>query len=176
VADTRKPPPPWLINGIGHVRAGLHRLHRSTVPADLALFEIAQGAWLTQALYVATKLGIPEALADGPLRADDVARRVGSDPGATFRLMRALASSSMLKQRRDGRFALTRVGQKLRSDVPGTMAPMINSSATRTTGRIGARCCTRCVRVSRRPTSCEECRSSTIWRRIPNSRPCSTTP
>ena len=125
MADTRKPPPPWLINGIGHVRVGLHRLHRSTVPADLALFEIAQGAWLTQALYVTTKLGIADALADGPLRADDVARRVGSDPDATFRLMRALASASMLKQRRDGRFALTRVGQKLRSDVPGTMAPMI---------------------------------------------------
>jgi hypothetical protein len=125
VPDTRRPPPPWLINGIGHVRAGLHRLHRSTVPSELALFEIAQGAWLTQALYVATKLGIPDALADGPLRADDVARRVGSDPGATARLMRALASSSMLKQRRDGRFALTRVGQKLRTDVPGTMAPMI---------------------------------------------------
>jgi hypothetical protein len=78
--------------------------------------------WLTRASYVATKLPIPVVLADGPLSADDVARRVGSDPGATYRLMRALASSSMLKQRHDGGFALTRVGQKLRSDVAGTMA------------------------------------------------------
>ena len=84
-----------------------------------------QGAWVTQALHVAAKLGIADALANGPLSADDVARRVNSDPGATYRLMRALASASLLKQRRDGRFALTRVGHKLRSDAPGTMAPML---------------------------------------------------
>lgn len=123
--DSRKPPPPWLINGIGRVRSGLQWLDRAGVPADLVLFEVAQGAWLTQALSVVAKLGIADALADGPLSADDVARRVGTDPGATFRLMRAVASSSMLKQRRDGRFALTRVGQKLRSDVPGSMAQML---------------------------------------------------
>ena len=123
--NTPKAPPPWLISGIGRARTALNFVSRSAVPPDLAPFEIAQGAWLTQALYVAAKLGIADALAKGPLSADDVARRVGSDPGATYRLMRALASSSVLKQRRDGRFALTRVGQKLRSDVPGSMAAMI---------------------------------------------------
>ncbi len=125
MSDSRKPPPPWLINGIGRIRAGLQWLNRSAVPADLALFEVAQGAWLTQALCVVAKLGIADALADGPRSADDVARRVGADPGATYRLMRAVASASMFKQRRDGRFELTRLGQKLRTDVPGSMAPML---------------------------------------------------
>jgi hypothetical protein len=125
VPDTRKAPPPWLLNGIGRVRAGLNLASRSAVPANLALLEMAQGAWLFQSLYVAAKLGIADALRDGPLTADEVARRVDTDPDATHRLMRALASNAVLKLRRDGRFALTRTGQALRSDAEGSMAPMI---------------------------------------------------
>jgi hypothetical protein len=120
VPDTRKAPPSWLLNGIGRVRAG-----RSAVPANLALLEMAQGAWLFQSLYVAAKLGIADALRDGPLTADEVARRVNADPDATHRLMRALASNAVLKLRGDGRFALPRTGQALRSDAEGSMAPMI---------------------------------------------------
>jgi hypothetical protein len=125
VPDTRKAPPSWLLNGIGRVRAGLNLVSRSAVPANLELLEMAQGGWLFQSLYVAAKLGIADALRDGPLTADEVARRVNADPDATHRLMRALASNAVLKLRRDGRFALTRTGQALRSDAEGSMAPMI---------------------------------------------------
>lgn len=118
-------PPPWLIDGIGRVRAMLGLVHRSTVPANVALFEVTQGAWLTQALYVATKLRIADELASGPQHAEEVARRVGSDPGATYRLMRALAGHGVLKLRRDGRFALAPIGKALRWDAEGSMAPMI---------------------------------------------------
>lgn len=125
MSGSPKPPPPWLIDGIGRVRAGLGLVRRSVLPANVAVFELAQGAWLTQALSTASRLGIFDALADGPSTADDVARRVGTDPQATFRLLRALASNSILKYRKDGRFALARLGQALRSDAPGTFAPMI---------------------------------------------------
>lgn len=120
-----KTPPTWLINTIGRIRNVLGTAHRSAVPANIALLEIAQGAWLTQALYVAVKLGIADALRDGPRSAEDVASRVGADPGATYRVMRALAANGLLKLRRDGRFSLTRVGHALRSDYDGSMAPMI---------------------------------------------------
>jgi len=125
VANAQKPPPGWLIDGIGRVRDGLGQLRRSVVPANVALFELGQGAWLTQAMYVGAKLGIFDALGDGPASADDIARRVGSHPEATARLMRALASNSLLKQERDGRFALSRLGQALRTDAPGSLAPML---------------------------------------------------
>jgi len=130
VPKTPKPPPPWLIDGVSRVREGLGLLHRSTVPPKVALLEIAQGAWLSQALYVAIKLGIPNALASAPMSANDVARKVDSDEGATFRLMRALASNGILKQRGDGRFALTRIGKELRTDAPDTMAPMVELIGT----------------------------------------------
>jgi SAM-dependent methyltransferase len=119
-----KAPPGWLIDGIGRVRHVLDVTSRSAVPPNIALLELIQGAWLTQSIYVAARLGIADALSAGPLTADEVARRVGADPGATYRLMRALASHGVLKLRR-GHFRLTRVGHALRSDHPGSMAPMI---------------------------------------------------
>ena len=121
----QKPPPGWLMDGIGRVRDGLSQLRQVVVPANLTVFEMVQGGWLTQAMYAASKLGIFDALATAPATAEDIAARVGSHPGATFRLMRALASNSLLKQERDGRFALTRLGEALRSDAPGSMAPML---------------------------------------------------
>jgi SAM-dependent methyltransferase len=125
VSATPRTPPAWLINGLGRVRAGLGFLHRATATANIALFELAQGAWVTQALYVAVKLNIADTLAGGALTADDVARRVGANPDATHRLMRALAGKGVFKLRRDGRFALTATGNALRSDADGSMAPMI---------------------------------------------------
>jgi hypothetical protein len=125
VPDTRKAPPAWLIDGIGRVRKALTVASRSAVPPNVALLEMAMGAWLTQALFVTTQLGIADALRDGPRSADDVARQAAADPGAMYRVMRALASNGVLKLRRDGRFALTRIGQALRSDYDGSMAPMI---------------------------------------------------
>jgi hypothetical protein len=123
MSSTPKVPPAWLLTGLGRVRSALALAARSTVPPNVALFEMIQGAWLSQAIYVAARLGINDALADGPLSADDVARRVGADPGATYRLMRALASNGVLTLRR-GRFRLTRVGHALRSHHHGSMAPM----------------------------------------------------
>jgi hypothetical protein len=121
--DTPKAPPAWLLTGIGRVRSALDLASRSAVPPNVALFEMIQGAWLTQAIYVATRLGIADTLGDGALTADEVAHRVGADPGATYRVMRALASNGVLKLRR-GRFRLTRVGRALRTDHQGSMAPM----------------------------------------------------
>lgn len=61
VANAQKPPPGWLLDGIGRVREGLSQLRRAVVPANLTLFELSQGAWLTQAMYAAAKLGIFDA-------------------------------------------------------------------------------------------------------------------
>jgi hypothetical protein len=119
MTGTAKAPPSWLIDGFGRVRKALDFASRSAVPPNVALFEMAQGAWLTQALYVAVKLGVPDALRDGPLTADEVAQRVGADPGATYRLMRALASIGVFTLRN----LLSRAGFRLIRVIP-TAGPM----------------------------------------------------
>lgn len=120
-----KVPPARLVRLVDGARTTLQKLNRRLVPGNIALLELAQGGWVTQALYAAAKLGIADQLSGGPLGADEVARRVGSDPDATFRLMRALASRSVLTQGNDGRFALTALGQALRSDHQNSIRPMI---------------------------------------------------
>ncbi|MEW5810955.1 MAG: methyltransferase [Actinomycetota bacterium] len=118
-------PPVLVIRAIDRIRAGLAALHRASAPGNVALLEIATGAWTTQVLYVAARLGIADQLAQGPRRSAEVANAVGAHPDAVHRLMRALTSRGALKERRDGRFALTPVGQALRAEVPGSMRDMV---------------------------------------------------
>jgi SAM-dependent methyltransferase len=127
LAVPEKPPriPPLpLVRAINTVRAGLQRVHRALAPGGLNVMELLTGAWTAQCIYVAAKLGIPDQLSSGPLSAAEVARRVGSDPDATYRLMRALASRGVLRQGRDDRFSLTSIGKALRPGTPGGIADM----------------------------------------------------
>ncbi|BBY16474.1 methyltransferase [Mycolicibacterium litorale] len=120
-----KVPPQRLVRAVDRIRAGLQRAHRSTAPGNIALLELATGAWTTAALYTAARLGVPDQLAAGPRHAKDVAARIGVDADGVYRLMRALASRGVLTQRADGSFALTRVGDALRSDAEGSLRDMV---------------------------------------------------
>lgn len=120
-----KTPPVPVVRAVERVRAGLEKLHRSLVPGNIALLETVTGAWTTQMLYVAAKLGIPDQLSEGPLHAAEVAERIQADPDAVYRLMRGLASKGVLKHRRDDRFALAPVGDALRADSPASMRALV---------------------------------------------------
>ena len=117
-------PPLALVRAINTVRAGVQRASRALAPGAINLLDLLIGAWVTQTLYVAVKLGIPDELANGPLAAPEVARRVDANPDAVHRLMRALASKGVLRHRRDGRFSLTSIGKALRTGTPGSQRDM----------------------------------------------------
>ena len=59
------------------------------------MMEMILGAWRAQGIAVAAELKVADALADGPLTADELARRVGADPDALARLMRALVGEGI---------------------------------------------------------------------------------
>ncbi|MFD0683215.1 methyltransferase [Actinomadura fibrosa] len=92
--------------------------------AAYSLLDLIQGSVITQAISVAARLGIADVLADGPLPADEVAKRVGADPDATYRLLRTLSGFSVFEAGPDGRFALTPTGDALREDAPDSMRGM----------------------------------------------------
>lgn len=92
-----------------------------SVPAPLALLEQIQGSIVTQAIYVAAKLGIADRLGGGPLTAEEIAEQVDANPEATYRLLRLLAGHSVFAERDDGRFELTPMADALRSDAPTSM-------------------------------------------------------
>jgi hypothetical protein len=78
---------------------------------------------LSQAVYVVTRLGIPDLLADGPRETDELAHATGSHAPSLHRVLLALAGAGVLEKVGPRRFALTSVGAGLRTGVPGSLRP-----------------------------------------------------
>jgi hypothetical protein len=86
------------------------------------LMQMPLGMWAAQAVATAARLGIADALAQSqPQASTTLARAVGADAAALARLLRALASLGVLAEPRPHQYALTPVGELLRSDLPGSM-------------------------------------------------------
>ena len=113
-------PPAKVARVVERFRHYVYRFHQRSAPAPVAMLEMIMGAWVSQAIDVAAELGIADALADHPLPIDDLASRVGADPDALKRLMRALISRGVFRQRR-GLYELTALAEPLRSDTPNSL-------------------------------------------------------
>ncbi|HXB21672.1 MAG TPA: methyltransferase [Candidatus Solibacter sp.] len=86
-----------------------------------ALFQIAAGYWLSQAVYVAAKLGVADRLKDGPKSCSSLAATMGVDQQALFRLLRALSGAGVFAHMEDDRFALAPLSENLQSNFPGSL-------------------------------------------------------
>lgn len=86
-----------------------------------ALLRIVRGFVPAQVLYVAAELGIADHLAHGPLTAHDLALKTATHVDALARLLRALIALGGLRGDGEDRFALTPMGDLLRSEVPGSL-------------------------------------------------------
>jgi SAM-dependent methyltransferase len=94
-------------------------------PSPPVLFQMATGYWISQAIYVAAKLGIADLLKDGPQSCVALATAIGADTASLFRLMRALASVGIFSHVRGDCFALSRLAESLQTDTPGSLKTMV---------------------------------------------------
>lgn len=85
-----------------------------------ALISMTSSHWITQAVYVAAKLGLADLLADGSRSSTQLAEATNTHTGSLHRLLRFLAILGVFEQVESDRFALTPVGELLRADVPGS--------------------------------------------------------
>ncbi|GAA0413258.1 methyltransferase [Streptomyces luteireticuli] len=85
-----------------------------------ALYDLIFGHVYASATGAVVDHGIPDLLADGPLTADELAARSGTQAGPLRRVMRLLAERGLFREGEGGAFALTGQGELLRSDVPGS--------------------------------------------------------
>ena len=92
-------------------------------PPPERMFHMITSYWVSQAVGTFAELGFADQLAAGGKSARDGAAAVGTDPDATSRLLRMLASVGVVAQD-DTRFTLTPLGATLRADVPGSMRDM----------------------------------------------------
>jgi SAM-dependent methyltransferase len=94
-------------------------------PPLLTLYQLGTGHYFSRALYVATKLGIAELLAEGPRDSQELAEATATHAQSLQRVMRLLASVGVFEEREDGSFVLTPVGEALRAGVPGSARAMV---------------------------------------------------
>jgi hypothetical protein len=90
-------------------------MHDAETPT-VALRRLVNGYQVTQAIHVAAALGIADLLREGPRDSDALARDTDSHAPSLHRVLRALAAVGVLHEGDDGRFALTAIGECLRSD------------------------------------------------------------
>src|SRR5437870_103416 len=91
------------------------------VPPPTALLNMVTGYWVSQALYVAAKLGVADLVANGPRPVEDLAAVTKTDAPSLRRVLRALASVGVFSETSPGAFGLTPLAALLRSGTPDSM-------------------------------------------------------
>lgn len=91
------------------------------VPPEAFLTQLAFGAMMTQALYVAAKLGVADLLAAGPRNVSELAAETSTHERSLYRVMRSLASVGVFAETGPKLFSNTPYSEPLRSDVHGSM-------------------------------------------------------
>jgi hypothetical protein len=90
-------------------------------PPPVQMVQLLAGFQVSQALYAAARLGVPDQLADGPRPIADVAATIQADADALGRLARSLSGLGVVTEVGDATYALTPLGATLVSDAPGSM-------------------------------------------------------
>jgi len=91
------------------------------LPPNAQMNQLIMNAWMTQAISVVARLGVPQALADGPRPVADIATEVGAHAPTLNRVLRALSETGLFTVQGD-RYALTALGRTLVPGTPGSLA------------------------------------------------------
>jgi hypothetical protein len=97
-------PPAGVIRALLWLRGTVTKLARALGPAELSVFEQATAGMVLHALGALARAGVPEALLEGPLGAEQLAERTGLNADALFRTLRCLSLQGYFRMRDDGRF------------------------------------------------------------------------
>ena len=91
-----------------------------TMPPHAQLVQLAIAHWMSHIVYVASKLHLADHLALGPKSADELAGPTQTHALSLYRLMRTLASLGIFTEDATHRFALTPLGEALKTGAPGS--------------------------------------------------------
>jgi SAM-dependent methyltransferase len=86
------------------------------LPVRQQILGLFAAKWTLGALRAAVELGVPDALAGGPLQVTGISAAVGADADRLYRLLRAVAAAGVLDERDDGVFALNAASEGLVTD------------------------------------------------------------
>jgi hypothetical protein len=89
-------------------------------PPHAQLIQMGTAYWMSKVLHAAARLGLADQLAAGPKSAAELAGPTRTHAPTLHRFMRTLASLGVLTERSAQRFALTPLGEALKSGAPGS--------------------------------------------------------
>ena len=89
--------------------------------SSMTLIQMMTGYWVSQAIYVAAKLGVADQLRDGPQPVQVLATATLADVSALRRVLRALASVGVFTETGTDVFALTPIAALLRTETPDSL-------------------------------------------------------
>ena len=87
------------------------------LPPHVQLIQMGTAFWVSRVVYAAAKLGLADQLAAGPKNAAELAGLMQVHAPSLHRLMRTMASLGLLTERPGQRFALTALGEALKTGV-----------------------------------------------------------
>jgi hypothetical protein len=90
--------------------------YNQAFPPHAGILQILNGAHIAGAVSCLAQLGIPDLLENGPKSAEELARQIGAQPEALYRLMRATACVGVLAEGSDGKFSQTPMSAVLCSE------------------------------------------------------------
>src|SRR5215216_4900248 len=90
------------------------------LPPHVKLIQMGRAYIVSRIVYAAAKLNLADHLTSGPKSAGEIAGLMQAHAPSLHRLMRTLASLGILAERPEQRFALTTLGEALKTTAPGS--------------------------------------------------------
>lgn len=94
-------------------------------PVTGRVLEFLTGKEVSSAVVAAADLGLADYVGETPAEVTELASKVGADPDALLRLMRALTTLGIFQSADEGRYAHTELSRALRSDAPERVHDMV---------------------------------------------------
>jgi hypothetical protein len=114
-------PPLAAVRVLLRAREALHRAGDAVMPPEWVVLEQTFGIARTQIIGAIAELGVADQLSGGPRTAEQLASVLNVDADALHRVLRAAAALGLLRLDARGRFRLTRLGRRLRTDDAGSV-------------------------------------------------------
>lgn len=76
-------------------------------PPEMAMLQMTSGYWISQSIYAAAKLGIPDLLKDGSKSSEEIAASTETNPRSLYRVMRTLAQVGIFTEEKECQHSLS---------------------------------------------------------------------
>ena len=107
-----------------------HARDTEPLPPHAQIIQMAMGHWISRILHLTAELGLADRLAGGPKSAEELAGPAEVHAPSLYRFMRSLTNLGILTETADHRFALTPLGEALKTGAPGAARPSVLTIAS----------------------------------------------